>query len=251
MTKPIAMVTGGSIGIGRATCHALAAVGYEVVVTDVLGREGAEVVAAIIVAGGEAQFQALDVTDTQNVDDVVRNVEANHGPLDLLVANAGIAKKVPLAEMTDEAWDLTLDVDLKGVMRVVRAVAPGMRKNKRGNIVALASIVGTTYGWDEHVQYSAAKGGVAGLVRGLAIELAKDNIRVNGIAPGFIRSAQTLDEYNSVGEAGLEAAAATIPLGRVGEPEDIADVVVFLASDAARYITGQVIAVDGGVVVGL
>ena len=126
-----------------------------------------------------------------------------------------------------------------------------MREIKRGAIVCHTSVAGTVYGWDEHVPYSAAKGGVAGLVRGLAAELAKDGIRVNGIAPGIIRSAQTLDPYHSVGEEGLKAFASNIPMGRVGQPEDIADVAVFLASDAARYITGQIIVVDGGLMIGL
>lgn len=110
--------------------------------------------------------------------------------------------------------------------------------------------MGIAYGWDEHVHYSAAKAGVVGLVRGLAVELARDGIRVNGIAPGYIRTAQALSEEHSLGPAGLEKAAEFIPMGRVGEPEDIADVAVFLASDAARYLTGQTITVDGGLLVG-
>lgn len=153
--------------------------------------------------------------------------------------------------MTDDQWDLTIDVDLKGMMRMIRAAAPAMRNAKAGSVVCLASIVGTAYGWDEHVPYSAAKAGVSGLVRGVAIELAKDGIRANGIAPGFIRTAQTLDPINSVGEEGLNAVAPSVPLGRIGDPSDIADVGVFLASDKARYITGQTITVDGGVLVGL
>jgi 3-oxoacyl-[acyl-carrier protein] reductase len=155
-----------------------------------------------------------------------------------------------LAELTDAKWDHTLDVDLKGIFRVARAAAPAMRQRKSGAIVALSSIMGVAYGWDEHVQYSAAKAGVVGLVRGLAVELAPDGVRVNGIAPGYIRTAQALSEQHSLGPAGLEKAAEFIPMGRVGEPEDIADVIVFLASQAARYITGQIIVVDGGLLVG-
>ena len=166
------------------------------------------------------------------------------------MANAGIAHRVPLEQLTDEKWDLTHEIDLKGVMRVCRAAAPAMRKTGRGNIVALSSIMGVAYGWDEHVQYSAAKAGIVGLVRGLAVELARDGIRVNGIAPGYIRTAQALSEEHSLGSEGLEEAAEFIPMGRVGEPEDIADVSVFLASEGARYITGQVLVVDGGLLVG-
>jgi len=166
------------------------------------------------------------------------------------VATAGIAHKVPLAELTDEKWDFTLDIDLKGMLRVIRPAVPGMQQRGRGAIVCLSSIMGVAYGWDEHVHYSAAKAGVVGLVRGLAVELAKSGIRVNGIAPGYIRTAQLLSEEHSLGPAGADAAGAIIPMGRVGQPDDIADVALFLASHAARYITGQVLAVDGGLLVG-
>jgi 3-oxoacyl-[acyl-carrier protein] reductase len=125
-----------------------------------------------------------------------------------------------------------------------------MRVAGRGSMIALSSIMGVAYGWDEHVQYSAAKAGVVGLVRGLAVELARDGIRVNGVAPGYIRTAQALSEEHSLGPEGLEKAADFIPMGRVGEPEDIADVILFLASEAARYVTGQVLVVDGGLLPG-
>ena len=157
---------------------------------------------------------------------------------------------MPLDQLTDEKWDHTFDVDLKGMIRVIRAAAPKMRAAGTGSIVCLSSIMGIAYGWDEHVHYSAAKHGVVGLVRGLAVELAPAGVRVNGVAPGYVRSAQTLSEQHSLGAAGLEAAAGIIPMGRVGQPADIADVILFLASDAARYMTGQVIAVDGGLLVG-
>jgi 3-oxoacyl-[acyl-carrier protein] reductase len=124
-----------------------------------------------------------------------------------------------------------------------------MRAAKKGAIVALSSIMGTTYGWDEHVHYSAAKSGVVGLVRGLAVELAKDGIRVNGVSPGYIRTAQLLSKENSVGPD-ADKCGEYIPMGRIGEPEDIADVIQFLASNAARYMTGQVVVVDGGLLVG-
>lgn len=146
---------------------------------------------------------------------------------------------------------MTLDVDLKGMMRMIRAAAPAMRLSGGGTVVCIASVVGTAYGWSEHLPYSAAKAGVAGLVRGAAVELAGEGVRVNGIAPGFIRTAQTLDPVHSVGPEGLDATAPRIPLGRIGDPSDIADVVVFLDSAAARYITGQVITVDGGLLVSL
>lgn len=250
MSKRTVLITGAGIGIGRATARAFAKAGDRVIVTDVLEKEGAAVAAAIVGDGGEAEYHALDVTDTAGVNALVAAVEGRFGGLDVVVANAGIARKVPLGELSDEKWDRTLDVDLKGIMRVVRAAAPAMRARRRGAVVALSSIMGVAYGWDEHVQYSAAKSGVVGLVRGLGVELARDGVRVNGVAPGYIRTAQALSEEHSLGAAGLEQAAEFIPMGRVGEPEDIADVIVFLASDAARYMTGQVVVVDGGLLVG-
>jgi 3-oxoacyl-[acyl-carrier protein] reductase len=215
-----------------------------------LEDEGRAVSDAIMADGAEAEFRQLNVTSTEQCNSVVADIEDRFGALDCLVNNAGIAHKVPLGEMTDEKWDQILDVDLKGMMRLVRAAAPGMKAAGTGSIVCLSSIMGVAYGWSEHVHYSAAKSGVIGLVRGLAVELAANGIRVNGVAPGYIRTAQALSETHSLGPAGLEAAASFIPMGRVGEPDDIADVILFLASGAARYLTGQVISVDGGLLVG-
>ena len=249
-TDQTVLITGAGIGIGRATALVFAKAGYRVIVTDVLAEEGAAVVADIEHAGGGAEFHPLDVTSTPQTDALVADLEQRYGALSCIVANAGIAHKTPLAELTDEKWDHTFDVDLKGMIRVVRAAAPRMRAAGTGSIVCLSSIMGVAYGWDEHVHYSAAKHGVVGLVRGLAVELASSGVRVNGIAPGYIRTAQSLSEKHSLGAAGLDAAKSFIPLGYVGEPDVIADVILFLASDAARYITGQVIPVDGGLLVG-
>ncbi len=249
-TSRIILITGAGIGIGQATAKAFATLGDHVVVTDVLETEGKATVAAIEAAGGSAEFAFLDVRSTAAVDALVADVEARHGRIDVIIANAGIAHKAPLDTLTDEKWELTFDIDLKGIFRVVRAAAPGMKARKSGAVVALSSIMGTSYGWDEHVHYSAAKAGVVGLVRGLAVELARDGIRVNGMAPGYIRTAQLLSEENSLGAAGAEKAGEFIPMGRIGEPEEIADVITFLSSHGARYMTGQVLVVDGGLLVG-
>jgi 3-oxoacyl-[acyl-carrier protein] reductase len=249
VTKTV-LITGAGIGIGRATAKAFGRLGAHVLVTDVLVAEGEAVAADILAAGGSASFHALDVKSTEAVDEVFAIAEATHGGVDTVIANAGIAHRVPLAKMTDALWDHTMEIDLKGVMRVFRRAAPGMRERGAGTMVALSSIMGVAYGWDEHVHYSSAKAGVIGLVRGLAVELASQGIRVNGVAPGYVRTAQLLSEEHSLGAAGAETAPAFIPMGRLGEPEDIADVILFLASEAARYITGQVIVVDGGLLVG-
>jgi 3-oxoacyl-[acyl-carrier protein] reductase len=248
--KPVVAITGSGIGIGRATALAFGKVGYHVVVTDVLQAEGEAVAADIAAAGGSAEFHLLNVRSTPDVDRLIQDVSSRFGGLDCVVANAGIAHKVPLEEMSDEKWDETFDIDLKGMLRIVRAALPGMKARKAGAVVCIASIMGVAYGWDEHVHYSSAKSGVVGLIRGLAVELARSGIRVNGIAPGYIRTAQLLSEKHSLGPAGAEKAGAFIPMGRIGEPDEIADVVLFLASSAARYMTGQTLVVDGGLLVG-
>ncbi|EKF40966.1 short-chain dehydrogenase/reductase [Nitratireductor indicus C115] len=252
-TKPrkrVVLVTGGGIGIGRATCEAFARAGDHVVVTDVLEKEGRALADKIVGDGWSAEFALLDVCSTQAADALVTRLNEAHGHIDVIVANAGIAHRVPLGELSDEKWDQTFDIDLKGMLRVIRPAVPAMRKAGAGAIVCLSSIMGVAYGWDEHVHYSAAKSGVVGLVRGLAVELAAQGIRVNGVAPGYIRTAQLLSEKHSLGPEGAEKASAFIPMGRLGEPEDIADVIHFLASPAARYLTGQVLTVDGGLLVG-
>jgi 3-oxoacyl-[acyl-carrier protein] reductase len=245
----ITLITGAGIGIGRATALAFGRAGSHVVVTDVLEDAGKSVVAEITAAGGSAEFMALDVRSTEGADAVVAAVEARHGKIDTIVANAGIAHRVPLPQLTDAKWDHTFDIDLKGIYRIVRPALPGMKARKSGSVIALSSIMGVAYGWDEHVHYSAAKAGVVGLVRGLAVELARDGIRVNGVAPGYIRTAQLLSKEHSVGPD-ADKCGEYIPMGRIGEPEDIADVIMFLASNGARYMTGQVVVVDGGLLVG-
>ena len=251
MSQRTAIVTGAGIGLGRATALALAEANYHVIVTDILDEEGAKVVSEIRKRGLSAEFHHLDVTDTDAVNSVLSDVLDRFTMLDALVLNAGIARTLPLSSLEDAAWDETLDVNLKGMMRVFRASLPGLRKADKPSVVCISSIVGAVLGWSEHIPYVASKGGVMGLVRSAALEFAGDGIRVNGIAPGVIRSAQTLDPINSIGEEGLVAFAQTVPLGRVGDPEDIADVAVFLLSDSARYLTGQVLPVDGGTTISL
>jgi 3-oxoacyl-[acyl-carrier protein] reductase len=243
------LVTGGGIGIGRATAFAFARAGYHVVVTDVLEAEGRTVADAIVAQGGKAHFERMDVRSTDAVGAVIASVVERLGRIDALVLNAGIARKVPLHGLSDEHWDHTVDTNLKGMFRVARAVAPVMCERRSGAMVCLTSLMGVAWGWDEHVHYSAAKSGVIGLMRGLAAELASKGVRVNAVSPGYVRTAQLLSEEHSLGPAGVELAAGRVPLGRVGEPEDIADVIVFLASEQARYITGQVIVADGGLAI--
>ena len=157
------LISGAGIGIGRATSLVFAAAGYRVIATDVLEAEGHAVVADIQAAGGAAEFHPLDVRSTEAADRVVADVERRFGALSALVCNAGIAHKTPLATVTDAVWDHTFEIDLKGMLRLVRAAVPAMREAGRGAIVCTSSIMGVAYGWDEHVPYSAAKSGVVGL----------------------------------------------------------------------------------------
>lgn len=248
MDKRIVLITGAGIGIGRAAALTFGAQGDHVIVTDVLDDKGAEVVTEIEAAGGSAEFHHLDVTSTEAADALVGDLNTRFGGVDVIVANAGIALRVPMSEMTDETWHKTMDVDLYGMLRVIRPALPAMKKG--ASIICLSSIMGTNYGWDEHVHYSTAKSGVIGLIRGLAVEFADKGIRVNGVAPGYIRTAQLLNPGHSLGPDAAEIASPYIPMKRLGEPAEIANVIKFLASDDASYLTGQVITVDGGLTPG-
>lgn len=247
MTGHAVLVTGAASGIGQATAIALAAAGSSVAVGTYEddAHDAHETVEIIKAAGGEAILVAADVRNAAMMDEACRTIVARFGRLDGAVANAGWLQRAPLHSMTDELWHSVIDVDLTGVMRTVRAAAAHLRSN--GAMVCVSSIAGGTLGWTGHTPYTAAKAGVLGFVRTAALELAPRGIRINTVQPGMIESPQSLDPVNSAGIEGLERSRAIVPLGRVGTPADIADVIAFLLSSAARYITGQSITVDGGV----
>jgi 3-oxoacyl-[acyl-carrier protein] reductase len=251
MKEKTTLVTGGAIGIGRATALAFGRAGYRVVVTDIRNADGEEVAEKIRSLGGKSEYRQMDVGDTTAVNTVINAVEEAHGAIDALINNAGIAHRIPLATMTDEALEHTFNVDLKGMIRTVRAVVPTMRQAGTGAIVCISSIAGAAVGWSDHLPYSTAKAGITGLVKALAVDVGGDGVRVNGIAPGLIRTAQSLNEEHSVGAEGLEAMRPSVPLQRIGTPEEVAEVVLFLCSSSARYITGQTIVVDGGLTIAL
>jgi 3-oxoacyl-[acyl-carrier protein] reductase len=188
-------ITGAGIGIGAACARSFAAAGYRVVVTDVLEQEGEQTAARIRSDGGQADFVALDVRDTAQVDDAVLRTQGDG--FDVVIANAGIARRQPFTELSDDGWTQTLDVNLNGGMRVFRAALGAMVERRQGALIALSSISGVAYGWDQHAHYSASKAGVIGLVRALAVEFGAAGIRANGIAPGFIRTAQSLSVEHS------------------------------------------------------
>ncbi|WP_416369418.1 SDR family NAD(P)-dependent oxidoreductase [Tritonibacter mobilis] len=248
MDKRIILITGAGIGIGRAAALCFAAQGDHVVVTDVLEDEGNSVVAEIQAAGGSAEFHPLNVRSTEAANALIGELNTRFGGIDVIVANAGVALRVPMSEMTDEKWHETMDIDLYGMMRVIRPALPAMKEG--ASIVCLSSIMGSHYGWDEHVHYSTAKSGSIGLIRALAVEYAAKGIRVNGVAPGYIRTAQLLNPGHSLGPDAANIASPYIPMQRLGEPSEIATVIKFLASPDASYLTGQVVTVDGGLTPG-
>lgn len=243
------LVTGGSIGIGAACVRAFASAGDHVVIADVLDAEGEALGEELRSAAGSVEYAHVDMRSSKQILEFV-TAQAPDG-FDVVVANAGIARRKRIDVLTDDDWDEVMDINLKAAMQVFRAALTGMIARGGGSMIAMSSVHGVAYGWAEHVHYSTSKAGMIGLVRALATELGPNNIRVNAIAPGMIRTAQSLDESNSAGVVKLEAAAVNVPLGRIGEPEDVADVATFLASGASRYMTGQVVVVDGGLLVHL
>jgi 3-oxoacyl-[acyl-carrier protein] reductase len=241
---------GSATGIGRATALAFAREGARIAANDVTTDDLAETVGLLRAAGGEADAFQADVSRADEVRQAVAAATDRFGQIDILVSNAGIAKKKAFVALTDDEWRRTIDVNLGGAMHCARAVAPQMIARGSGRIISLSSLMGGWWGWSEHVHYNAAKAGIEGLTRGLAMELGPYGVTVNAVAPGFVRTAQSMSVEHSLGPEGLERAASYIPLRRIGDPEDIATVVLFLASDAARYMTGQTLLVDGGVTLG-
>lgn len=237
----VALVTGGSRGIGRAVAEALAAAGARVAVV-ARDRERALAAAAELPGTGHAGF-ACDVADAAAVDALLQAVEAELGPVDVLVNNAGVTQDNLLVRISDEAWDRVLDTNLKGAFNLIRAAAKGMMRRRQGRIINITSVVGLV-GNKGQANYAASKAGLIGLTKAVAKELASRNVLCNAVAPGYIETEMTA----ALGEAAREALIGQIALGRLGQPQDIAGVVRFLAGPAASYITGQTIVVDGGMV---
>ena len=230
----IALVTGGAAGIGAACCQRFAAEGATVIAADMqpltYEAEGVE-------------FMQLNVTDVEGCKAVTDSIVEKYGRIDILVNNAGITRDALLQKMTDEMWDLVIDVNLKGVFNLTRAIAPVMMDKGYGSIINISSVVGE-YGNIGQTNYAATKAGVMGMTKTWAKELARKgaNIRTNAIAPGYVMT----DILKTVPEDLLNKFKAMTMLGRLGEPEEIANAALFLASDEASYVTGQVISVNGG-----
>ncbi len=237
-----ALVTGASRGIGAAIAKTLAKDGYYVVVNYSGSQDKAQaVVDEIIKEGGEAQSARFNVSDEEKVKEHIKAIIKNRGSIDVLVNNAGITRDNLLMKMSKEEFDEVIDINLKGAFYTMQAVSRQMLKQRSGVVINISSYTGM-HGNAGQMNYAASKAGVIGMTKTMARELASRNIRVNAIAPGFVST----DMTQALGEEVEKEASKIIPLGRFANPQEIADVASFLASDKAAYITGQVIAVDGG-----
>jgi 3-oxoacyl-[acyl-carrier protein] reductase len=238
----VVLITGASRGIGRAMAHKFAQEGANVAFTYLSSVEKGQALEEELGAfGGQIKGYRSDASDYKAAEDLVNKVVVDFGKLDVLVNNAGITKDGLLMRMTEEQWDTVITVNLKSVFNLTKAAIKPMMKAKAGSIINLTSVVGIR-GNAGQANYAASKAGIIGFTKSVALELGSRNIRSNAIAPGFIETEMT-DEIN---EKAVEEWKQQIPLKRGGQPEEVADCAVFLASDRSRYITGQVLQVDGG-----
>lgn len=249
--QPVAMITGAASGIGAATAVCLAERGIRVGIGTFPGdpHDPETTLRDVRDGGGEGLIVEVDVRSTESVDAFAETLVSTWHRLDIGVANAGILREAAFDTLTDEQWHDLLDVDLHGVMRTARA---GLRHmGEGGSVTAISSISGGVYGWQAHAHYATAKAGVLGLVRSLAVEYGPRGIRANAIIPGLIRTPQSTDAINSLGPEGLDRAGGFIPWGRVGHPREVAEVIAFLSSPQASYVSGQAIVVDGALTVAM
>lgn len=234
----VALVTGASRGIGKAIAEQLVARGVKVIGTATT-EKGAAAISDYLGAHGEGMV--LNVTDADSIATVLKHIDGTYGQLDILVNNAGITRDNLLMRMKDDEWDSVMDTNLKSVYRLSKGVMRGMMKRRQGRIINISSVVGTT-GNPGQANYCAAKAGLAGFTKALAKEIAARGITVNCVAPGFIDT----DMTKALTDDQKQAIFANIPASRLGQPEEIAAAVVFLASPGAAYITGETIHVNGG-----
>ena len=243
LTDKVAIVTGASRGIGEAIAKQLSSCGAKIIL---IARNSDQLVAVketIISNGGIAESMAGDVSNLNSISEIVTNTIDKWGQIDILVNNAGIARDNIIMRMKESDWDSVMNINLKGCFNGIKSVARPMIKNKAGRIINITSVIGQI-GNAGQSNYAASKAGIMGLTKSMAKELGSRNITVNAVAPGYI----TTDMTNELNDEVKEQLKSSIPLGRLGTPDDVANLVCFLASDEAGYITGQTFNVDGGMV---
>ncbi len=245
MIDRVALITGGGQGIGAATAKRFARAGATVIIADIAEEPADKVVKDIILDNGKAESAVVDVTDKAQVTELVEGIMAKHNRLDILINNAGITRDGLALKMKEEDWDRVIEVNLRGTWIPSQAVLRPMRKRKWGRIVNTASVA--VLGNIGQANYSASKGAVISLTRTLALELGRSGITVNCVAPGTIMT----EMFEKIPQKMRDRFIEQIPLRRFGTPEDVAELHLFLCSDAASYITGQTIFVDGGISVGM
>ncbi|NEP81687.1 MAG: SDR family oxidoreductase [Okeania sp. SIO3B3] len=239
--RKVALVTGGSSGIGKASALALAKAGATVVVAGRRTAEGEQTVREICDRGGDAIFIKTDVSKSGDIKALIEKTLASFGRVDLACNNAGVVKSGDLTEQSEEEWDYMIDVNLKGTWLAIKHEIPVMLKQGKGAIVNIASI-GSVIGAPSFSVYSASKGGIISLTRAAAVEYAKSNIRINAISPGSTRTPMLDNLEKNV----IDRIVVAHPIGRIGQPEEIAEAVVWLCSDRASFITGHNLVIDGG-----
>ncbi|EOD00561.1 3-oxoacyl-[acyl-carrier-protein] reductase [Caldisalinibacter kiritimatiensis] len=241
----VALITGGSRGIGKAIAIKLASLGADIIINYVSSEQRAkDVVKEIESVGRKGLAVKADVSKMEEAKNLIDAAIKEFGKIDILVNNAGITKDNLLMRMSEEEWDAVLNINLKGTFNVTKSIIRKMIKQKNGSIINISSVVGLT-GNAGQCNYSASKAGIVGFTKSLAKEVGKKNIRVNAIAPGFIQTDMTDKLPDKIKEEYIK----NIPLNKLGEPDDIANMVAFLASDLSKYITGQVLTVDGGMTI--
>lgn len=243
LKEKVAVVTGSGRGLGKEIAIKLAQAGANIVVSDIDLATAQETAKEIAQLGVKTYAAKANVADTKDVESFFNDIYKEMGKIDILVNNAGITKDSLLVKMGEDAWDAVIAVNLKGVFNCTKAIARNMMKQRSGKIINIASVSGIM-GNAGQANYAASKAGVIGLTKTTAREMAPRGINVNAVAPGFIKTAMT----DKLPESVKEAVDKQIPFGSMGKPDDIANAVLFLASDMARYVTGQVLVVDGGLV---
>ena len=242
MQGRVTIITGAAKGIGRGVARVFAAEGATLVIADIDAQVGEATAAALAGAGSLVEFVTVDVTDQASCEAAVASVLERHGRVDTLISNAGIYPQARVADMTESDWDRILAINVKGMFFMIKSVLPGMRTRRHGRIVLTSSVTGPVTGYPGWAHYGATKAAMLGFMRSAAIEVAQEGVTINAVMPGNI----VTEGMEGMGQQYIDDLAASIPMKKLGTPEDVGYAMLFLASEEAGYVTGQTIVVEGG-----